>query len=76
MTEQYKEFKAAGAEVIAVVRDTQEQAKAYFEKHGIPFPCLADPEHRVYEQYEVQSKLLSLAQLPQFEGGKNFWHVR
>lgn len=33
-------------------------------EHGIPFPCLVDPEHSVYNQYEVRSKLLSLGQRP------------
>ena len=64
MTEQYQEFRTSGAEVIAVVNDTQEQAQAYFAKHGIPFPCLVDQEHRVYDQYAVSSKLLSLGQRP------------
>lgn len=64
MTEQYSDFQAAGAEVIALVKDTEERARAYFAEHGIPFPCLVDPEHHVYDQYEVRSKLLSLGQRP------------
>ncbi len=64
MTEQYQEFQAAGAEVIAVVMDTQEAAQTYFREHGTPFPCLVDPEHQVYDQYEVNRKLLSLGQRP------------
>ncbi len=64
MTEQYQEFRDAGAEVIALVKDTQEAAHAYFEEHGIPLPCLVNPGHRVYDQYEVMSKLLSLGQRP------------
>ncbi len=47
-----------------MVRDTQAAAHTYFEKHGVPFPCLVDPENRVYRQYEVKSKLLSLGQRP------------
>lgn len=64
MTEQYGEFKAAGAEVIAVVKDAPEAARIYFAERGIPFPCLVDPERRVYDQYEVESKPLSLGQRP------------
>ena len=64
MTEHYREFRAAGVEVIALVKDTEEQALAYFESHHIPFPCLVDPQGRVYGQYEVHSKLLSLGQRP------------
>ena len=64
MTEQYQEFRDAGVEVIALVKDTQEHGRTYFAEHNIPFPCLVDPEHRVYDQYEVNSKLLSLGQRP------------
>jgi thioredoxin-dependent peroxiredoxin len=64
LTEQYDEFRAAGAEVIALVKDTEEAARSYFSEHNIPFPCLADPEHTVYDQYEVHSKMLSLGQRP------------
>lgn len=64
MTEQYQEFKAAGAEIIALVKDTGERARAYSTEHRLPFPCLVDPEHTVYDQYEVNSKLLSLGQRP------------
>ncbi len=64
MAEEYQKFLEGGAEVVAIVRDTQEQARSYFQEHRIPFPCLVDPEHRVYDQYEVKSKLLSLGQRP------------
>ena len=64
MTGQYQEFLQAGAEVITLVNDTEEQALAYFKEHRVPFSCLVDPEHTVYDQYEVRSKLLSLGQRP------------
>lgn len=64
MTEDYLEFTQAGAEVIAVVWETKERAHTYFEEHNVPFLCLVDPEHRVYDQYEVKSSLQSLGQRP------------
>lgn len=64
MTTQYQQFLDAGAEVIAIVKDTTEKAHAYFTDHAIPFPCLVDTDCNVYEQYEVKSKLLSLGQRP------------
>ena len=64
MTEDHGRFRAAGAEVVALVSDTGAHAHAYFHQHGIPFPCLVDPEHTVYDRYEVESKLLSLGQRP------------
>ena len=64
MTEQHQEFLDAGAEVIALVRDTLEAAQTYLREHDIPFPCMVDPEHKVYDLYEVKSKLMSLGQRP------------
>ncbi len=64
MTKQYQEFLTAGTEVIAIVGDTQEAARTYFTDHNIPFPCLTDPEYRVYEGYEVKNKLISMGQRP------------
>ena len=51
-------------EIIALVRDTQENAHDYFQKHHIPFPCLVDIQGKVYHQYEVKSTVLSLGQRP------------
>ena len=64
MTKQYEEFRNAGAEILALVRDTQQAAHAYFQKHNIPFPCGVDLIGKVYHQYEVKSTLLSLGQRP------------
>ena len=64
MTEQYSRFTDAGAEVIAVVHDSATNARAFFERHPIPFPCLLDPDRRVYNRYPVESKAVSLGQRP------------
>ncbi len=44
--------------------DTLEHARSYFERNRLPFPCLADPERRVFRLYDVQSRLVSLGQRP------------
>ena len=64
MAEQHEEFARAGVEVIAVLNDSPEGARTYFPQHTIPFPCLLDPEHEVYDRYQVESKALSLGQRP------------
>lgn len=56
MAARYEEFRAAGAEILAVVNDTVEDARAYFEEHGLAYPCACDPEHEVYDRYGVGSK--------------------
>lgn len=64
MTEQYHEFVGAGAEVLAVVKASREEAASFFSKRPVPFPCLVDPERRVYDLYGVESKAVSLGQRP------------
>ena len=60
--------------------DTIENARSFFERHRLPFPCLADPERRVFRLYDVQSRLASLGQRPALfvidkEGAVRFAHL-
>ncbi len=64
MREQYQEFLAAETEVVAIVGDSVEAAHSYFEKNRLPFPCLADLRHQIYDVYNVETKVLSLGQRP------------
>ena len=64
MAEQHREFTDLGAQIVTVVHDSLERAKAYAQRHALPFPLLVDPEHRVYDQYQVESSLVSLGQRP------------
>lgn len=64
MRDRYEEFRARGAEVLAIAPDTLENAEAYFRGNDIPFPCLADPERRVFREYDVKSSIVSLGQRP------------
>lgn len=50
--------------MLALINDTRDRAEEYCREHDIPFPCLVDTEHRVYDLYQVESKLLSLGQRP------------
>jgi len=64
LTEHYQRFLDVGAEVLAIVNDSLDAARSYFEEHDIPFPCLADPQHAVYDLYQVESRAVSLGQRP------------
>ena len=64
MAEQYREFVDAGAEVVTVLSDSADRALSYFQRNRIPFPCLVDPEHRVYDLYLVESRVVSMGQRP------------
>jgi peroxiredoxin len=50
--------------VLAIAPDTLENARSYFEREEIPFPCLPDEERSVYRQYDVKSAMISLGQRP------------
>jgi len=47
------EFERAGAVVLGVSPDGEASHAKFKEKYGLPFPLLADPDHRVSEQYGV-----------------------
>ena len=54
----------ADAQVIAVLHNSPGNAGALFRLQTIPFPCLVDPEHRVYDAYGVETRVTSLGQRP------------
>ena len=49
----YDEFKALGAEVIGISRDSAASHLRFAEKHSLPFVLLADPERQAIEAYGV-----------------------
>lgn len=57
-------FRELGAQVAAVAPDTVEGVARYLARNPLPFPVLADPDHRVFDAYDVQSRLVSLGQRP------------
>ena len=80
MAEQHQEFSKSGVQVIAVAHDTVANARSYLQRHRLPFLCLLDPDHYVYDQYQVESKLMSLGQRPGLfvidrEGIVRFAHI-
>jgi peroxiredoxin Q/BCP len=49
----YGEFERAGAVVLGVSPDSEASHEKFKTKYGLPFTLLADPEHRVADEYEV-----------------------
>jgi len=58
------EFERRDAQLLAIAPDTLEHAGTYFQSNDIPFHCLADPDRRVFRQYDVKSAMISLGQRP------------
>ncbi len=64
MTERYDDLVDTGAEVLAIAPAGLEKTASFARSHGVPFPCLADPDHQAYASYDVESTVASLGQRP------------
>jgi len=64
LREKYSEFQSRNTEVLAVAPDTVDHARTFFQRESIPFPCLADPDRKVFRQFDVKSAMISLGQRP------------
>ena len=64
LARQSQAFADAGVQVMVIAHDSPQKAKAYFDAHQIPFPCLIDSGHSVYDMYQVESRPESLGQRP------------
>ena len=64
MRDSIEEFGRRDAQLLAIAPDSLEHAGTYFQSNDIPFHCLADPDRRVFRQYDVKSAMVSLGQRP------------
>ena len=64
LRQDYQEFVDRGAEIIAVGPDSADAFRSYWEKEGLPFVGLPDPEHSVLKLYGQQVKLFKLGRMP------------
>jgi thioredoxin-dependent peroxiredoxin len=61
------DFDRAGVTLFGVSPDTAESHRRFREKHGLPFPLLADPDHSVAEAYGTWVEKTNY--------GKTYWGV-
>lgn len=54
-------FRRMGTQVIGVSLDDQASHKAFAEKHGLPFPLLADTEGHAADAYGVRAGMLGIS---------------
>ena len=47
----FAQFRAAGAEVVGISRDSSASHARFAEKFALPFTLLSDPERAVHEKY-------------------------
>jgi peroxiredoxin Q/BCP len=60
----YEEFKQRGVEVLATGPNTEAAFREYWEKEGIPFIGLPDPDHRIAVMYRQRVNLFKLGRMP------------
>jgi len=51
LRDRHETFLQAGWHVVGISPDPPERLARFREKHGLPFPLLSDPDHRVAEAY-------------------------
>jgi len=64
LRQDYHLFEERDTEIVVIAPDTMMNAQSFFEKNPVPFTALVDNSLEVYQQYDVQSKLISLGQRP------------
>ena len=53
-------FRNANCQILGVSLDDAESHKAFSEKHGLPFPLLADTQGSAADAYGVKSRMLGM----------------
>lgn len=61
------QFAEAGAVIWGISPDDQKSHQAFAEKHALPFPLLADPDHAVAEAYGAWKEKTNY--------GKTYWGI-
>jgi peroxiredoxin Q/BCP len=64
LRDDYDRFTALGAEVLAISAESPARSEAYLRSHPLPYPTLVDADHKVFDAYDVTSRLISLGQRP------------
>ena len=61
---EYTSFVERQAEVIAIGPEDAAAFKDYWDKHEMPFPGIADPQHVTANRYGQEVKVLRLGRMP------------
>jgi peroxiredoxin Q/BCP len=58
------EFRKRGSAIVAIAPDGPRSLARFWEQEGMPFPAVADPEHRIAELLGQEVQLLKLGRMP------------
>ena len=64
MRDEHDRFTQAGARLVTVAPESPESVEKFVHNSPYPFALLPDPEHTVFDAYDVISTMMSLGQRP------------
>jgi len=64
LRQDYDQFTARGAEILALGPDGPRAYQRYWEQEQMPFPGMADIHSRVASQYDQEVNLLKMGRMP------------
>jgi peroxiredoxin Q/BCP len=64
LRDDHERFSALNARVLAIAPEDMAAARKYLERNPLPYSVLPDPDHAVFDRYDVANKLMSLGQRP------------
>ena len=64
MRDEYLEFAARGAEILAVSPNSEDEIRKYWERENIPYIGLPNPTHEVALLYRQEVNLFKLGRMP------------
>lgn len=64
LRQDYDQFIAKDAEIIAIGPEKPEAFRKYWEENAMPFVGLPDPEHSVLKRYGQEVNLFKLGRMP------------
>jgi len=64
LRDDYEQFTAAGASILAVAPEGVDAVAKYTEKTPVPYTIVSDADHVAFDAYDVASRALSLGQRP------------
>jgi peroxiredoxin len=64
LRDDHAQFTDADASVVAIAPESTAAIERYVSQHPVPYAILADPNHTVFDAYDVASRAMSLGQRP------------
>jgi thioredoxin-dependent peroxiredoxin len=64
LRDDHAQFTDVGAAVVAIAPEPIAAVERYVSRHPVPYAILSDPDHTVFDAYDVPSRAMSLGQRP------------